>query len=117
MKTLPDIDDAIADFVPKVQKMIVEHYEEKFSNLEPPVLSVKNGSKYTKIIKTNNQISVWGFIDRSNGNVLKAESWRKPAKHARGNLYDPDSGMKYIGIYGPYYMESIKRMEKENEST
>jgi hypothetical protein len=27
-----------------------------------------------------------GFIDLTNGDILKADGWKAPAKHARGNI-------------------------------
>ena len=55
-------------------------------------LSVKRGSKYTKIIKGG---SVWGFIVNADngrfraGDILKAASWAAPAINAaRGNIFD-----------------------------
>jgi len=47
--------------------------------------------------------SVYCFVDRSNGDVLKAASWKTPAKHVRGNIYaaDPLAG---VGVYGANYL-------------
>lgn len=67
-------------------------------------LSVKRGSKYTKIIKGG---SVWGFIVNADnecfraGDILKAASWAAPAlNRARGNIFD---GYK-IYWTGPHYL-------------
>lgn len=37
------------------------------------------------------------------GDVLKAASFKKPAKHARGNIFD-DSAMEWMGVFGPAYL-------------
>ena len=50
---------------------------------------------------------VYAFVDKTNGDILKPESWRKPAKHARGNIYEDDC-MQFMSHYGPAYMDSIK---------
>jgi hypothetical protein len=47
--------------------------------------------------------SAWAFIDKTNGDVLKANSATRPAKGARGNLFDEHNGMQRIGVYGPAY--------------
>lgn len=47
--------------------------------------------------------SAWAFIDKSNGDVLKADSATRPAKGARGNIFDEHNGMQRIGVYGPAY--------------
>ena len=63
----------------------------------------KIGNKFIKIIqKCEQNQSVWGFID-SEGNILKAASWSRPAPHPRGNVYKgyPIKGMR---IYSPDYL-------------
>ena len=63
----------------------------------------KVGRKYIKIImKGVAQQGAWGFVD-VDGNVLKAETWNRPAKHARGNLlngYAVNEG----NLYSPAYL-------------
>ena len=43
------------------------------------------------------------------GDVLKCATWKQPAKHSRGNIFDTDKGMKYIGVYGPQYLDEMKK--------
>ncbi len=117
MKHLTDIDIAIKDFISKAQAVVDEHYRNyQWDN----ILTIKKGRRYEKIIATDTlergSTRVWAFIDKTNGDVLKPASWRAPARGARGNLYDEFGGMKFIGPYGPAYMDTIKREEKENES-
>jgi hypothetical protein len=47
---------------------------------------------------------VHSFVDKSNGDVLKAASWKAPAKHARGNIYAADFGKSAISAYGANYL-------------
>jgi hypothetical protein len=63
------------------------------------------GNRYAKIIKSYSErnLSVYGFIDLSNGDLLKAASWAKPAKHARGNIFAPDP-LAGCGPYGLAYL-------------
>ena len=75
-------------------------------------LSVNKGRRYDKIISedvgtSSNQTSVWAFVDKTNGDILKPATWKAPAKHPRGNIYESDS-MQFIGPYGPAYMDTIK---------
>tara|TARA_Y100000004_G_scaffold127727_2_gene143802 strand:+ start:584 stop:925 length:342 start_codon:yes stop_codon:yes gene_type:complete len=75
----------------------------------------KDGRKYRKVIaNTGNQRSVWAFIDKTNADILKPASWHTPAKGYRGNLYDPDSGLRYISWTGPMYMSGIQTKDKED---
>jgi len=67
-----------------------------------PHLTVKFGKKYAKII--SDEASAWAFIDLRNGDVLKPASWKAPAKHARGNIYDINGGVGRLGWTGPHYL-------------
>lgn len=51
-----------------------------------------------------NRQSAWAFIDRTTGDVLKPATFKAPAKHARGNIFDPQNGMGSMGPYGPAYL-------------
>ncbi len=107
-RSKPDIDVAIKDFVKKCREIVLADGRDKLGY----DLEIGGGRKYTKIImNTGNQKMVWGFIDRTNGDVLKAATWKAPAKHPRGNLYDPYGGMLNINWTGPAYMDAIKNTE------
>lgn len=62
------------------------------------------GIKYTRIVHTrdNGGSSVLCFIDKSNGDVLKPATWKAPAKHARGNIFEV--GKEGIGKWGANYL-------------
>lgn len=79
--------------------------------------NVEFGKKYAKITDSYSNIqglrtsSVWGFIvlkectvggiDYKPGDLLKAASYKAPAKHARGNIMD---GTADYDIWGPTYL-------------
>ena len=81
-------------------------HEEQFDNIPYKTLTYKKGSKYAKILRGT---SVWGFVamrdDPSKnervGDLLLPASWRAPAKHARGNIFD---GTARYNKYGPDYL-------------
>jgi hypothetical protein len=62
------------------------------------------GARYVRISRDN---SAHAFIDRTNGDVLMPATWRSPAKHARGNIFDATNGMKNMKWTGPAYMNEI----------
>ena len=72
-------------------------------------LNVKSGRKYTKIMKGT---SVWGFVANSDGmlkgipyfkgDVFKAASWRAPAKHVRGSIFNIEQN--WFSWTGPNYL-------------
>jgi hypothetical protein len=43
---------------------------------------------------------VFGFIDTTNGDVLKADGWKRPAEKARGNLFDESGGLGRVTAGG-----------------
>jgi len=91
----PDFNTTLAAFVAKVQAHIsgVQHAGDYGT-----VLTIERGNRYMKIVAahgmrgTDGQRSVWGFVDKTNGDILKAATWRAPAKNfARGNIYRDDN--------------------------
>tara|TARA_S200000501_G_scaffold350624_1_gene367808 strand:+ start:393 stop:749 length:357 start_codon:yes stop_codon:yes gene_type:complete len=71
-------------------------------------LNIKSGRKYTKIMNGN---SVWGFVANGDGilkgipyfkgDVFKAATWRGPAKHVRGSIFDTNTN--WFHWTGPTY--------------
>lgn len=67
---------------------------------------VEFGRKFARVYRVDSRGATGGvycFVDRSSGDILKAASWKAPAKHARGNIYaaDPLAG---VGQYGAAYL-------------
>ena len=44
------------------------------------------------------------IFQRREPRVLLPASWKAPAKHARGNIFDDDNGLRTMGPYGPGYI-------------
>ena len=73
------------------------------------VLSLVAGSKFVKVVNEN---SVWGFIAKKDGfhkglpmkvgDVFKPASWRAPAKHVRGSIFDTNTN--WFRWTGPNYL-------------
>lgn len=70
------------------------------------------GKRYIRVIDvTNSKVShlkresVFCFVDVTNGNVLKANSWKAPeTKNPRSNIGDEDFGESGISDYGAVYL-------------
>lgn len=67
-------------------------------------LSVSSGRKYDKVIRKDNQTTVWGFIVKEDnakfkkGDILMAASWAAPATNkARGNIFDDHIDVQWTG--------------------
>lgn len=68
-------------------------------------LELESGRKYTRLVMTQgSHRSVWGFVNNETGDILKAASWKAPAKHARGNIKDRDTYKTYPWT-GPHYLK------------
>tara|TARA_Y100000593_G_scaffold88918_1_gene172074 strand:- start:60 stop:398 length:339 start_codon:yes stop_codon:yes gene_type:complete len=94
-----EIDKRVNDLV----LWLNENYRQK----RDITFTCKLGKKYYKIIENDNRgqaRSVYCFIDSTNGNILKANSWNSPHKKARGSvLNDNESWKKVCLLYGIVY--------------
>jgi hypothetical protein len=96
----------LATFQAALQAKVAD-YHAAAKNVGPvPVITIEPSFKYAKIVLTQygDQRSAYGFIDLTSGDLLKADGWKKPAKHARGNLF---SATPLAGC-GPYGMAYLK---------
>lgn len=103
--------DALDAFVAWVNEVIKAQANEHLTWSDDPEdedayyhpLEVVRGPRYIKLVKNSgNQRSVYGFVDRKSGNLLKAASWKSPAKNfARGSIFDPAS---YLERKGNFYL-------------
>lgn len=95
-------DTALNNWLQRAQAIVNEHHEKMGFNSTPETLSIDpKGKKYIRIVRSDN--SVHCFIDKSNGNVLKAATWRAPAPHARGSIYT--IGKEGVSAYGAHYLK------------
>lgn len=97
----------VNDFINKVNIQRQDYYvkADMQSQYEPIVVEI--GTKYIRLWVGT---ACWGFISRvdgmlkgepiKKGDLLKAATWKAPAKHARGNIID---GTANYGVYGPSY--------------
>lgn len=79
-------------------------------------ISAEAGRTYIKLIAEDyGSKSAFGFIiinDNNlgkSGDILKAASWKAPAKGARGNVFSTDNGMEAIdSVYGSPHIRYLK---------
>ena len=75
----------------------------KCDNVSPGEVSYEIGRKYARIVLADHgSRSVHSFVDMTNGNLLKSESWAKPHRTPRGNISDP--ARTGVGPYGMAYL-------------
>ena len=98
----------VANFIEKLNETRKEYYEKAGMPNQYKEVIVEVGNKFIRIWHGT---SCWGFISRvdgdlkgapiKKGDLLKAATWKAPAKHARGNIID---GTARYGVYGPEYL-------------
>ena len=98
----------VADFINKVNIQRKDYYIKADMPSQYQDIVAEVGQKYIRLwVGTG----CWGFISRVDGNLkgapikkgdlLKAATWKAPAKHSRGNIID---GTATYGVYGPSYL-------------
>lgn len=90
----------LSAFAQAVQNNIVAEDRVSYPNLAPVNIRVVLGKKFAKLVSARNpgnDDSVYCFVELSTGNILKAASWRLPAKHARGNIRHGDQSNWWNG--------------------
>jgi hypothetical protein len=101
-----DFKAALDKFVTDAQVIVDRDRNAKYPTLARNVLSVETGRRYVRVVQSDGTPmcrSVYCFVDTKNGDILKAASWKAPAKHARGNVF---TGMARDAVnqYGANYL-------------
>lgn len=84
--------DRIEVFIRGLQAVSDLHFATRFPMLKTDKFGCDfKGKKYQRIYRdSNGQRFVECFVD-NDGNVYKAEGWKKPAKGVRGNINSPEA--------------------------
>jgi hypothetical protein len=99
-----DFDTRLQEWLEANQKLLNDYYKD-IPTLNVPQLSLMRGKRYVRVVRTDpGSRSVHVFVDITNGDILKPASWKAPAKHARGNIFDKFKGMKWMSAYGAAYL-------------
>tara|TARA_Y100000310_G_scaffold280329_1_gene299986 strand:- start:644 stop:1006 length:363 start_codon:yes stop_codon:yes gene_type:complete len=99
------------------QEIINEHYK-KYQFVNAPTLAVESGRKFWRVVRINSTgggDGVYAFVVLEDGqtkglgkvkrgDILKPASYKTPARHARGNIFDDKQGMTSMGWHGPAYL-------------
>ena len=101
--------DKITDFLKRLNTMQRAHQAKAFPSLPCSTYEAVYGKKNIKIVERRFQGdlgAVYCFIDIENGDILKAASWKVPAKHSRGSINTATCGIEFLGPYGPAYLRA-----------
>jgi hypothetical protein len=92
---------ALNEWLKVAQKICDDYMRENFPTLPRMILDIERGKRFVKVVRSDegqSGRSVHCFIDIATGDVLKASSWKAPAKGARGSIYTLDSpGVNHYG--------------------
>lgn len=96
-----NFDTAFAGFMQAAEKITAD-YNAKQGFKGDATLKAQRGSKYVKVIREG---SVHCFVEIATGNILKAASYKVPAKGTRGSIYAEDFGASCMNAYGADYRD------------
>jgi hypothetical protein len=104
------IENAVRGYVAGAQELINAKFAASYPNIVAmggvPVLSVEFAVKYAKVFNNEHgrKTSIFAFINMENGDILKPATYKTPAKHARGNVFEDNYGLQHTTAYGPNYL-------------
>lgn len=105
MKLDPEILRGVTTYAAGVQAKIDVHMAENFPELPVPKVDITWGRRYARVFTRGSQTMVHSFVDLANGNVLKADGWKKPTlKNPRGNVLNADGGLSRVNHHGADYL-------------
>jgi hypothetical protein len=89
------IKSAIETFAKAIEQLIAEHVRAHYEYVTPGTIEIDWGRRYARIVRRGDNGGpdsrcVHCFVDTTNGDVLKAASWKGPAKGIRGNVLSGD---------------------------
>lgn len=94
-------------FIADVNAMIQDDWSQRKMTFSAPKVFVGGGRKFIRLVYVDGcgcGPSAYCFIDSTNGDILKSASWKAPAKHARGNIFDPNP-LAAVTVYGAKYLK------------
>lgn len=112
----------VKTWIEGTRKIYNDYMAANFPTNPLEVIDAREGQRYIKLVRTYKHrepltgiekaitSSVHAFLDRTNGDVLKPATFNAPAKGARGNVLQPDNGLKCMTQYGPCYMRDKFKM-------
>ena len=108
---MQDFQTKLDEYVKLVQQLNDEHWKEcNFSYAQSPLIITEEGTRYIKVMKQDRALdgklsrkSIHTFIDKTNGDILKAATYKAPAKNGvRGNI--SSNPEKVINHFGAIYL-------------
>lgn len=118
-------DPKFLSFIASVQEILSENAR-KFNHIERMDVEVEHSPKFTRVYAVEvpksgsasirqNHRRIFAFVATTDsnsvalgkvkrGDVMKPATYKAPARHARGNIYDAFNGISRLTAYGPAYL-------------
>lgn len=98
-----EIENRVDVYAETLQEAIAKDWKRSgFTHANRPEVEVRKGRKYAKVFAGS---SIHTFVNLTNGDILKAASYKAPAPNGvRGSVLDQDYGMSCVGPYGALYI-------------
>jgi hypothetical protein len=93
----------IKDLTNQLCAILKANYYKNGSTLDYNFVT-EEGNRYYKIVMVNNQRGVHAFVDKNNGDLYKAKSWKSPAKGVRFNLVTDIEKLKVMADWAGGYL-------------
>lgn len=97
--------ERIEQILPEINELVKTRYDAGFPENCKEEIVIEAGKKYARLVAFNPSTkgrSAFGFVDLTNGDILKAAGWSAPAKGVRGNVFNSDF-LKAFTPYGVVY--------------
>lgn len=102
MPTREAVDDRLRLYIDLLNEKVRQWHLDQGFRVSPTMVDLERGRRYAKVNSGNH---VHTFIDMETGDILKAASWRAPAKNGvRGNIFADDCGMSVVDWHGAKYL-------------
>lgn len=111
VSTYYTVSDLLEEFRAKLEKFL-RLSSSDMPAIFTPVVSLEIGKKYARIVKSEvgtQSRCAYGFIDLATGDIYMPDGWKRPAKHSRGNICQPDDELFGAGkVCGPYGVARLR---------
>jgi len=95
-------EEVLEMFRSTLESKIREHNKKQGFSVDIKI-EINKGRKFDKIVRVDSGRSVYCFVDRASGGILKG-NWKTVEDHReRGNIYNDDP-LQGCGPYGPAYL-------------
>lgn len=109
MSNFAKIEPVLGKFVAALEAAADDHYRrtlpESHARGWAPKYTLERGQKFIRVIQEDHGGSrcAFCFLD-ADGNILKCDGWKRPARGIRGSLFDPNFSIgKGLTPYGAAY--------------